>query len=186
MEQRGKERGAFSCLELLSTKWVAVSESVTVRSEVRSIYTPSENPTVQIYVGSSDADLGTSDDNRKHCSRRSEVSACKSVSELPANVGTSDGRNSRRSSGLPTCTVNQTASTAEAGTPGLGQVSVGTPGERRDFRRSELPTVGTPGERRDFRQAQTASSQKHRCRDPWLRSGLPTVGSSDLDRKSVV
>ena len=132
---------------------------------MRSIYTPSENPTIQIYVGSSDADLGTSDDNRKHCSRRSEVSACKSVSELPANVGTSDGRNSRRSSGLPTCTVNQTASTAEAGTPGLGQVSVGTPGERRDFRR-----------------AQTASSQKHRCRDPWLRSGLPTVGSSDLRR----
>ena len=102
MEQRGKERGAFSCLELLSTKWVAVSESVTVRSEVRSIYTPSENPTVQIYVGSSDADLGTSDDNRKHCSRRTEVSACKSVSELPTNVGTSDRRDSRCTSGLST------------------------------------------------------------------------------------
>ena len=137
-----------------------------VRSEERSIYTPSENPTVQIYVGSSDADLGTSDDNRKHCSRRSEVSACKSVSELPANVGTSDGRNSRRSSGLPTSTVNQTASTAEAGTLGLGQVSVGTPGERRDFRR-----------------AQTASSQKnHRCWDCWLGSELLTVGTSDTRR----
>ena len=26
------------------------------------------------------------------------------------------------------------------------------------------------------------ASQKHRCRDSWLRSGLPTVGSSDLRR----
>ena len=64
--------------------------------------------------------------------------------------------------------VKQTASTADAGTPGLGQVSVGTPGERRDFRLSELPTnvgtsnehrqravrstgAGTPGLGRDFR-----------------------------------
>ena len=69
-----------------------MNESVTVRSEEKAIYTLSTNLTVKIYVGSSDADLGTSDDNRKHCSRRSEVSACKSVSELPANVGTSDGQ----------------------------------------------------------------------------------------------
>jgi len=108
-------------------------------------------------------EVPTTTENTVH--NESEVHGRKSVSELPANVGTSDGRNSRRSSGLPTSTVNQTASTAEAGTPGLGQVSVGTPGERRDFRR-----------------AQTASSQKHRCRDSWLRSGLPTVGSSDLRR----
>ena len=86
--------------------------------------------------------LPTITENTVH--KESEVRACKSVSELPANVGTSDGRNSRRSSGLPTSTVNQTASTAEAGTPGLGQVSVGTPGERRDFRWLELPAnVGT-------------------------------------------
>ena len=78
-------------------------------------------------------------------------------SELPT-VGTSDVRRDfRRSSGLPTCTVNQTASTAEAGTPGLGQVSVGTPGERRDFRRLELPAnVGTSDEHRQ------RASQKHR------------------------
>ena len=77
-----------------------MNESVMVRSEERSIYTPSENPTVQIYVRSSDADLETSDYNRKHCTQR---------------VG------SQRV-----------------------QVSVGTPGKRRDFRRSEVPTyVGT-------------------------------------------
>ena len=48
----------------------AVNESITVRSEERGIYTLSENLTVQIYVGSSDADLRTSDVNRKHCSQR--------------------------------------------------------------------------------------------------------------------
>ena len=46
----------------------AVNESVTVRSEESGIYTPSRNLTVQIYVGSSDEDLGTSDFNKKHCS----------------------------------------------------------------------------------------------------------------------
>jgi hypothetical protein len=97
--------------------------------------------------------------------KESKVSACKSVSELPANIGTSDGRKFRRTSGLPMSAVNQTASTADAGTPGLGQVSVGTPDERWDFRR-----------------AQTASSQMHGCWDSWLRSGLPSVGSSNLRR----
>ena len=74
-----------------------------VRSEERSIYTPSENSTVQIYVGSPDADPGTSDINRKHCSQRV--------------------RNLRV------------------------QVSVETPGKRRDFRWSKLLTfVGTSDE----------------------------------------
>ena len=62
----------------------------------------------------------------------------------------------------------QTTSTADAGTPGFGQVSVGTPGKRRDFRLSELlvnvgtsdkhrqravrsPGAGTPGLGWDFR-----------------------------------
>ena len=77
-----------------------MNKSVTVRSEERGIYTPSENLTVQIYIESSDADLGTSDVNKKHCSHR-------------------------------------------AGSPRV-QVSVGTLGKRRDFRRSELSTnVGT-------------------------------------------
>ena len=108
--------------------------------------------------------LPTYEENTVH--NRSEVRVCKSVSELLTNVGTSDGHHFRRTSGLPTGTVNQTANTAEAGTPGLGQVSVGTPGERRDFRR-----------------AQTASSQKnHRCWDCWLGSGLLTVGTSDTRR----
>ena len=38
-----------------------MNESVTVRSEERGIYTLNRNLTVQIYVGSSDTDLGTSD-----------------------------------------------------------------------------------------------------------------------------
>ena len=123
--------------------------SRTVRSEERSIYTPSKNPTVQIYVGSPDADPGTSDYNIKHCSQRvrsprEKVSVrtpgkrrdfrraqlnkqpaplmpglparVRSVSELPANVGTSDGRNSRCSSGLPTSTDSEQS---EAQVPGL-------------------------------------------------------------------
>ena len=83
------------------------------------------------------------------------------------------------------CTVNQTASTTEAGTLGLGQVSVGTPGERWDFRWSELPTnvgtfdehrqravrstgVGTPGLGQDFRLSEvptyvgTSDTESHR------------------------
>ena len=75
-----------------------------VRSEERGIYTPSENLTVQIYVGSFDVDLGTSDVNRKYCSQRArsprvQVSVRTSGkhrdfrrSELPTNVGTSDVR----------------------------------------------------------------------------------------------
>ena len=38
----------------------AVNESVTVRSEERAIYTFSRNLTVQIYVGSSEICVGTS------------------------------------------------------------------------------------------------------------------------------
>ena len=79
--------------------------------------------------------LPTYEENTVH--NRSEVRVCKSVSELLTNVGTSDGQHFRRTSGLPTGTVNQTANTAEARTPGLGQVSVGTPGERWDFRRAQ-------------------------------------------------
>ena len=48
----------------------AVNESVTVTSEERAIYTLSRNLTIQIYVRSFDADLGTSDVNRKYCSYR--------------------------------------------------------------------------------------------------------------------
>jgi len=48
----------------------AMNESVMVRSEERGIYTLSRNLTVQIYVESSDADLGTSDVSRNHCSHR--------------------------------------------------------------------------------------------------------------------
>ena len=93
------------------------------------------------------------------------------------STGESQCRNSRQTLGLP---------------------MVGTPDDRRDFRRAQFKqtastvdagtpgfgqvSVGTPDERRDFRRAQTASSQKRRCRDSWLRSGLPTVGSSDLRR----
>ena len=49
---------------------MAVNEWVTVRREERAIYTHSRNLIIQIYVGSSDADLGTSDINRMDCSHR--------------------------------------------------------------------------------------------------------------------
>jgi hypothetical protein len=39
------------------------NEWVTVRNEEKAIYTRSRNLTVQIYVGTADADLGTSDLN---------------------------------------------------------------------------------------------------------------------------
>ena len=102
------------------------------------------------------------------------------MSELLTNVGTSDGHHFRRTSGLLTGTVNQTANTAEAGTPGLGQPSVGTPGERQDFRRSELlANVGTSDVHkqraiRSIIDAGTAGLGRDFC-----LSGLPTVGSSD-------
>ena len=75
-----------------------------VRSEESGIYTPSRNLTVQIYIGSSDADFRTSDVNRKHCSHRVR-SPREKVNvrtpgkrqdfrwlELLMNVGTSDMR----------------------------------------------------------------------------------------------
>ena len=67
---------------------------MTVRSEEGAIYTHSRNLTVQIYVGSSDIDLGTSDLNRKHCSRR-----VKSPHEQ-VNVGTPNKRHDFRRSEL--------------------------------------------------------------------------------------
>jgi len=125
-------------------------------------------------------EVPTTTENTVH--NESEVHGRKSVSELPANVGTSDGRNSRRSSGLPTSTVNQTASTAEAGTPGSGQVSVGTPGERRDFRWTELPAnVGTSDVHRQRAVRSTGAGTPGKGRDFRL-SGVPTyVGTSDTE-----
>ena len=73
-----------------------MNKSITVRSEDRAIYTLSRNLTVQIYVGSSDADLGTSDLNRKHYSCR-----VRSPHEQ-VNVGTPDKCRDFRRPGLPT------------------------------------------------------------------------------------
>ena len=67
-----------------------------VRSEERGIYTPSENLTDQIYIGSSDADLGTSGVNRKHFSHR-----VKSLHEK-VNVRTPGKHRDFRQSELPT------------------------------------------------------------------------------------
>ena len=137
-----------------------------VRSEERGIYTPSENLTVQISseVATQISGLPTLTENTVH--KESEVSACKSVSELPANVGTSDVR-SKPNSQHCRCRDSWL---------GLGQC-------RNSRRTSGLPTVGTPGERRDFRRAQTVSSQKnHQCWDCWLGSGLLTIGTSDTRR----
>ena len=63
-----------------------MNESITVRSEERTINTHSRNLTVQIYVGSFDVDLRTSDLNRKYCSHR-----VKSQHEQ-VNVGTPNKR----------------------------------------------------------------------------------------------
>ena len=58
MEQRGEERGAFNVLELFWTKgWSAMNEWLMVRREESGIYTPRQNLTVQIYIGSPDTDL---------------------------------------------------------------------------------------------------------------------------------
>ena len=85
---------------LLGCSWVevrlVVNESVTVRSEERAIYTLSRNLTVQIYIGSSNADLRTFDVNRKHCSCR-----VKSLHEQ-VNVGTPVKRRDFRRSELLT------------------------------------------------------------------------------------
>ena len=68
---KGEGKECFSCLGAVEHEVTQLwNESFMVRSEERNIYTPSENPTVQIYVESSDVDLRTSDDKRKHCTQR--------------------------------------------------------------------------------------------------------------------
>ena len=86
-----------------------------VRSEERGIYTPSENLTVQIYVGSFDVDLGTSDVNRKYCSQLGQ-SHYKQV-----NVGTPNVRWDFRQSGLPMSVVSRPAICPGVGTPDLSR-----------------------------------------------------------------
>jgi hypothetical protein len=79
-----------------------MNECLTVRSEESAIYTRSRNPTVQIYVGTSDVDLGTSDVERKYCSRKVKNTTQRQrrdfrlTSEL-LTVGTSDAAVSRAS-----------------------------------------------------------------------------------------
>ena len=101
-----------------------MNESVTVRSEERAIYTHSRNLAIQIYVGSSDADLGTFDLNRKHCSHRVKVRTSKSRSELPTNVKTFDVCRQPTSKTLGVRTFDgrrqPTSKTPGVGTPDLG------------------------------------------------------------------
>ena len=112
-----------------------MNESVTVRSEERAIYTRSRNLTIQIYVGSSDADLRTSDVNRKHCSHRVRSPHVKD------NVRTLDKRWDFRRAQI-------------ASQPATPQVS-GLPTRVEIFDERRQPTsrttcVGTPGLGRDF------------------------------------
>ena len=100
-----------------------MNESITVRSEERGIYTPSENLTIQIYVGSSDADLGTSDVNIKHCSQWVRSPHVKD------NVGTPDKRRDFRRSGLPTWVGTFDGRRQ----PASKTIGVGTPNLGRDF-----------------------------------------------------
>ena len=58
---KGGREGSLECLGTIGTKsWPVMNEWATVRREERGIYTPRQNLIVQIYVGSSDVDLGTS------------------------------------------------------------------------------------------------------------------------------
>jgi hypothetical protein len=66
------------------------NEFITVRSEERAIYTYSRNLTVQIYVGTADVDLGTTDLYRKHCSYKVKVTARRPTSGLPTYVRIAD------------------------------------------------------------------------------------------------
>ena len=102
-------------------------------SQCRNSRQTSGHPT----VGSSDErrDFRRPQKNRQSAPLMPGLPAwVRSVSELPANVGTSDGRNSRRTSGLPTSTDSEPVRSTGDRTSGLG----------RDFRLSVVPTyVGT-------------------------------------------
>jgi hypothetical protein len=74
-----------------------------VINEESGIYTPSENLAVQIYVESFDADLGTSDINRKHCSQRVRSLRVQVNVETPGK----HRRDFRLTSGLPTPTITE-------------------------------------------------------------------------------
>ena len=137
-----------------------------VRTEERSIYTPSEK--------SNRSDLRRKSRRRSRDFRLQQKTL---FTTSQKSMGESQCRNSWQTSGLPT---------------------IGTPDVRRDFRRaqlnkqpaplmlrlparvrsvSELPAnVGTSDVHRQ------RASQKYRCWDSWLRSGLPTyVRTSDTE-----
>ena len=112
-------------------------------------------------------EVPTTTENTVH--NESEVHGRKSVSELPANVGTSDGRNSRRASGLPT---------------------VGTPDGRRDFRRAQLnkqPAPLMPGLPAWVRSVSElpANVRTFDCRNSRRTSGLPTSTDSEQSEAQV-
>jgi hypothetical protein len=73
--KRREERGSW-VLGGTSLKFlVEWNEWAKVRNEGRAIYTLSRNLTVQIYVGTTDVDLGTADLYRKHYSYKVKVTA---------------------------------------------------------------------------------------------------------------
>ena len=129
-----------------------VNESVTVTSEEMAIYTLSKNLTVQIYVKSSNADLRTSDVNRKHCSHRVRSP------RVQVNVGTPDKHRDFRRAQLD----NQPAPLQVSGLP----TWVGTSDWRRQPA-NRATGVGTLGFGQDFRRPQSP----HRLSD-W-ESELP-------------
>jgi hypothetical protein len=98
-----------------------MNELVPVRSEESAIYTSSRNLTVQFYVRTADVDLGIAGIYRKHCLCKVKYTARRPTSGVLTYVRTSDRRDSRRTSGLPTQAVE----------PVVGPV-VSTPDEGRD------------------------------------------------------
>ena len=178
-----------------------MNESVTVRSEERGIYTLNRNLTVQIYVGSFDTDLETSDINRKHYSHGVK-SQCEQVNigtlgkrrdfqraQLRTQLARNRYRDSRHGSGVPTVETfdvhRQPASrTTDAGTPGLG----------RDFRLSGVPThVGTSDVHShrtgsDWESALPTRVMTSDCREFRLTSRLstPTITENNLRARGVL
>jgi hypothetical protein len=129
LEAKERRVASLECLGAILAECLSQwNEWATVRNEERGIYTPRQNLTVQIYVGSSDADLRTSDVWRKQCSHKVKKHCTKD------NVGTSDLCRDCWPLGLP---MQQSAERADG--PGIA-----TPGEGRDYWPSGLLTqVGT-------------------------------------------
>ena len=86
------------------------------------------------------------------------------------NVGTSDGRNFRRTSGLPTCTVSRSVEPSMPGLPAW----VGTSDWREFWLTSGLPTSTVT--------AQAVTGSQHFRQESWLPTGAKGKGQGEVHR----